>query len=233
MEKIYCNREIAKLILLQRIELASPFLKKIRKLLGRYFFSNVASKYLIKPNTVVTQYVDLMQKEYDSIKNFINFSNKKILSIGCGMGGLELAINKRYKDTSFDIIEKNYVSRKVKYGWDYQNKEAYNNLSLLSIFLRKNGIKKDLLNIYNSESQNFPVTKFDIIVSLFSLDYHYDYNIYHDYFKKVTNNKTLIILDTIRPDYFKKIFKNVRVIQSDQKTIHKSKRIICNDFINQ
>ena len=232
MEKIYCDREIARLILLQRIELASPFLKKIRKLLGRYFFSNFASKYFINPSVVVNQYIQLMEKEYGSIQNFIDFTDKKILSIGCGMGGLELAINKRYKNTFFDIIEKNYVSKKVRYGWDNKNSEAYNNLNLLSSFLTNNGIKKNLFNIHNSESKNYPKTKFDIVISLFSLDYHYDYNIYHNYLKEFTDNKTLIIFDTIRPDYFKNIFKNVKVIQLDLKTIHKSKRIICNEFIN-
>ena len=232
MGKIYCNREIAKLILLQRIELASPFLKKIRKLLGRYFFSNFASKYFIKPNVVVAQYLKLMEIECDSIQNFIDFSNKKILSIGGGMGGLELAINKKYQNTSFDLIEKNYVSKKVRYGWDYQNNEAYNNLSLLRSFLENNGIKKELFNIYNSETKNFPVKKFDVILSLFSLDYHYDFSIYHNYLKKVSDNNTFMIFDTIRPGYFNDIFKKVQVIHSHQTTIHKSKRIICNEFIN-
>ena len=36
MKKIYLNRDIARLIALQRIELLGPILKKIRKLFGRY-----------------------------------------------------------------------------------------------------------------------------------------------------------------------------------------------------
>ena len=36
MEVFKVNREIAQLIILQRIELASPFLKRLRKLFGRY-----------------------------------------------------------------------------------------------------------------------------------------------------------------------------------------------------
>ena len=231
MEKIYCTREIARLILLQRIELASPFLKKIRKLMGRYFFSNFASKYFIKPNEITIKYIELMKKELDSLQDFINFSNKKLLSIGSGMGGLELAISRKYYNTSFDIIEKNYVSKKVKYGWDQKNDEAYNNLILLNSFLENNGVKKNLLNFYNYDSDNLPINKFDIIVSLYSLDYHYDFDFYQDYLKKVANKNTSIVFDTIRPDYFKDIFRNIKIIQSDQKTVHKSKRIICNEFI--
>ena len=47
MKKIYYNREITKLIILQRIQLLGPILKKIRKLLGRYFFTNYVSKYFV------------------------------------------------------------------------------------------------------------------------------------------------------------------------------------------
>ena len=59
--------------------------------------------------------------------------NKKILSVGCGMGGLEIEINKKFNSTNFDIIEKDYISKKVKYGWDDKNIEAYNSLSLLNL----------------------------------------------------------------------------------------------------
>ena len=57
------------------------------------------------------------------------------------------------------------------------------------------------------------------------------FNIYLNYFKKVSDEKTLIIFDTIRSDYFKNIFKNVVILKSDQDTVHKSKRIVCNEFI--
>lgn len=232
MIDIYQSREIAKLILLQRTELVGPKLKKIRKLFGRYFFTNFAAKYFVKPEIVIEKYLKLMELEIESIQNFINFSNKKILSIGCGMGGFELEINKRFQPIFIDIIEKNYTSRKVKYGWDEKNEEAYNNLDLLRHFLKNNGDTNFLFDIYDSDRGTLPFKKYDVILSLFSLDYHYDFNIYFEYLKKVSSNKTFIIFDTIRPDYFKDIFKKINIIQSNQDTVHKSKRIICNEFIN-
>jgi len=39
------NKKEARLIILQRIELISNFLKKIRKVFGRYIFTNFVSKY--------------------------------------------------------------------------------------------------------------------------------------------------------------------------------------------
>ena len=52
IKNIHLNRDIAQLILLQRIELLNPFLKRVRKILGRYFFTNFASKYFISPKLI-------------------------------------------------------------------------------------------------------------------------------------------------------------------------------------
>ena len=233
MKKIYLDRDIAKLIVLQRIELLGPILKKIRKLFGRYFFTNFASKYLILPNIIGKKYLISMEKEYEILTKYLNFDNKSILSIGSGMCGLELIINQKSHDNFFYIIEKNYVSKKVIYGWDNNNNEAYNNLDLLNLFLIRNGMEKKIFKIYDFDIDSLPIEKVDLIISLFSLDYHYDFNLYYDYLKKVSNEKTQIIFDTIRPDYFENIFKNVNKLQDNQNTVHKSKRVICSEFIKR
>tara|TARA_B110001450_G_C17494954_1_gene429915 strand:+ start:68 stop:769 length:702 start_codon:yes stop_codon:yes gene_type:complete len=233
MNKIYLNRDIARLILLQRIELLGPIQKKIRKLLGRYFFTNFAAKYFIFSSVIGKKYLSSMENEYEILSKYLNFDNKTILSIGSGMCGLELVINQKAKNNLFYIIEKNYVSKKVTYGWDNDNNEAYNNLSLLNLFLIKNGMKEKAFKIYDFDLDLLPVVKCDIIISLFSLDYHYDFNQYYNYFKKIFNKKTQIIFDTIRPNYFKNIFENVKILQDNQNTVHKSKRIICSELIKR
>ena len=233
MKKIYYNREITKLIILQRIQLLGPILKKIRKLLGRYFFTNYASKYFISPNVIVKKYFNLMEKEYEILAKYFDFDNKNILSIGSGMCGLELIINQKSENNFFHIIEKNYVSKKVIYGYDSKNNEAYNNLNLLNLFLTENGMDKKIFKIYDSSLNSFPEIKFDVMISLFSLDYHYNFDLYYNYLKRNSNKDTQIIFDTIRSDYFLNIFKNVKILQVDENTVHKSKRIMCNEFINR
>ena len=56
MESFSLDREIARLILLQRIELITPFQKKIRKFFGRYFFTNFFSKYFINSEEIGKNY---------------------------------------------------------------------------------------------------------------------------------------------------------------------------------
>jgi len=102
---------------------------------------------------------------------------------------------------------------------------------LNSSFLIKNNMKEDQINIFDYDKSKLPEMKFDIIISLLSLDYHYDFNIYLDYLKKVSKPNTKIIFDTIRADYYKKIFKKVEIIKSETNTVHKSKRIICSEFL--
>ena len=233
MESFILQNKTARLAVLQRIELASPFLLKIRKLLGRYIFSNIITKYFLNPKLISQEYYKMMQEEFLIIKKFISSNDKFFLGIGSGIGGLELLINQNFKDRNYHFIERNYVSKKVKYGWGGMvNDEAYNDLELQKNFLKINNMNENQINIYDYDKDDLPEIKFDVIISLFSLDYHYDFDLYIEYLKKISKSDTKIIFDTIRSDYFKKIFKNVEIIKSDLMTVHKSKRIACSQFLD-
>ena len=173
-----------------------------------------------------------MQQEFETINSAIDLHNKDLLSIGGGLGGLELVINKNFNVKSFTFIEKNYVSKKVKYGWDNKNNEAYNDISMQRNFLTKNEMESSRFTIFDYDNDQLPKGKFDIIISLFSLDYHYDFKVYLEYLRNNTHKESKIIFDTIRPDYFKNIFNEVIVLKDRTKTIHGSKRIMCSNFLN-
>ena len=46
------------------------------------------------------------------------------------------------------------------------------------------------------------------------------------------DKKTLIVFDTIRPNFFEKIFNHVKIISSDDDSVHNSKRVICTQLLN-
>ena len=215
MENLRLNRKMAQLVLLQRIELANPLLLKLRKIFGRYFFSKIFSKYLINTKEISKNYTKLIEKELLNISSYLKQDQK---------------IMKKFNKTSLTLIEKDYVSDKIKYGWDNENKEGYNDLSLLEDLIIMNNISKDQFKIINYEEGNFPTKKYDLVISFYSLDYHYDFNIYLDYLKKSTDENTLIIFDTIRYEYFNGVFNYVKIIKEDESTVHKSKRIVCRMF---
>ena len=228
----YVNKKEARLIVLQRIELCSDFLKKIRKLFGRHFFSNFITKFFLNSETIGITYYDRMSEEFKTFDKHIDHNDKNVLSIGGGMGGLEVILNNNCEVNFFDFIERNFVSKKVVYGWSDNNSEAYNNLNLQTEFLIKNGLSKEKFNVYDFDNDTLPSKKFDAIISLYSLDYHYDFNLYLEYLKKNTHNESKIIFDTVRPDFFKGIFKEVTILSETTKRVHSSKRLLCKNFLN-
>ena len=232
MNSFVLPKKAARLIVLQRIELAGNILKKIRKLFGRYFFSNFVTKYFLNSVKISNEYYKIMYDEFLTIKKFISDDDNLFLSIGAGVGGLEAIINQNLPEKNYFFIEKNYISKKVKYGWTGQSKsEAYNSLDIQKEFLLANKMNDQQINIIDFDEGNLPMKKFDVITSFFSLDYHYDFHLYSDYLKKVSKKNTKIIFDTIRADFFKKIFKNVEIIKSRSDTVHKSRRIMCSELI--
>ena len=234
MKSFYLPNKAARLVVLQRIELISSFLKKIRKLFGRNFFTSIITKYFLNSKQIGTKYYEAMQSEFLTFKEYIDFNeDEHFLSIGGGLGGLELIINENLQNKNYHFIERNFVSKKVVYGWSGKvNNEAYNDLNIQRNFLEINGMKPSQINIFDYDKDKLPDQKFDVIISLLSLDYHYDFEIYIEYLRKISHLNTKIIFDTIRPDYFLKIFKNVKVIATQENTIHKSKRILCSQFLN-
>ncbi len=233
MQSFIITPKTARLIVLQRIELLNNFLVKIRKLFGRYIFSNFVTKYFLNHKLIGHTYYQTMLNEFLTIKRFINSEDIYLLSIGGGIGGLEVIINEKLKDKNYYFIERNYVSKKVKYGWgDMTNDEAYNDLNLQKTFLKENNMKEDQINIFDYDQDDLPEVKFDLIISLLSMDYHYNFDLYKDYLKRVSKPNTKIIFDTIRAEHFKSVFKNVEIIKTDTNTVHKSKRIVCSEFLN-
>jgi len=226
------NDNEARLIVLQRIELCSDFLIKVRKLFGRYIFSNFITKFFLDSETIGKSYYDRMSEEFKTLENHINHKDKNFLSIGGGMGGLEVILNNNCEVNFFDFIERNFVSKKVVYGWSDNNSEAYNNLNLQTEFLVKNGLPMEKFNVFDFDKDSLPSKKFDVVISLYSLDYHYDFNQYAKYLKDNTHKESKIIFDTVRPDFFKNIFKDVVILSETTKRVHSSKRLLCKNFLS-
>ena len=226
------NNKEARLIVLQRIELCGNFLKKVRKFFGRYIFSNFVTKHFLNSENIGKSYFDRMSEEFKTIENQIDHNDKSLLSIGGGMGGLEVILNNNCEIGFFDFIERNFVSKKVVYGWSNNNSEAYNNLNLQTEFLVKNGLPKEKFKVFDFDKDTLPSKKFDVVISLYSLDYHYDFNQYAKYLKENTHNESKIIFDTVRPDFFKSVFKDIVILNEKTKRVHSSKRLLCKNFLN-
>ena len=94
----------------------------------------------------------------------------------------------------------------------------------------QNIVKSNRFKIINFDKENLPKENFNLITSLYSLDFHYDFEVYQKYLSSVSDNETVIIFDTIKSNHFKDIFEDVLIIKEDNDTLHKSKRIACRKF---
>ena len=80
---------------------------------GRYLFTNFMIKYFLNIKKIESIYYNKMLEEFNKIKGEIEISNKSILSIGGGLGGLELILFSYFNQANFSIIERNYISKKI------------------------------------------------------------------------------------------------------------------------
>lgn len=218
------DKAMCRLIIFQRNEILTNFQKKIRKFFGRYLFTQFFS-YFNNLNYVSRRYYEISKKEYDTIKSNLKNDNLGLLSIGGGLGGIESIILSQNKNIKVDIIEKDFVSSKIKYFWN--PKEAYNKLNLTKKFLANNSKHNTNFRVFHFENKENIKKKYDVIISLFSMDYHYDFKIYKDFLQKNSHKDTIYIFDTIRARELNNFFQKVKIIKIIDKRIHSSSRVVC------
>ena len=159
MKSFYLPNKAARLVILQRIELTSSFLKKIRKLFGRNFFTNIITKYFLNSKQIGVKYYEAMQSEFLTFKEYIDFNeDEHFLSIGGGLGGLELIINENLQniiDAAPEIVSHNLetvrrLTKEVRIQAKYDR-----SLGVLK-YLKENGMRTKtglMLGLGETESE--------------------------------------------------------------------------------
>ena len=136
---ISLNQISKKLLLLQRNELLSKNQYWLRKRFGRFIFTNFFVNYF-QVEDIEKRTEELFQKEIESIKNYLPKKADNIIDIGCGLGIINIFLNKIYNNQpNFFLLDKNRIDKVIKYGFssDY---ESYNDLKETRNLLIKNNI---------------------------------------------------------------------------------------------
>ena len=126
---INLNSLSRKLLLLQRNELITKRQKWLRKKFGRFIFTNILINYFqdkyLEKNTE-----NLFSKEIETFKNYLPNSPKNIMDIGCGLGIIDIYLNRIFKNRSLwqqpgrwtsitfwaDVADKICFCRTYKFG---------------------------------------------------------------------------------------------------------------------
>ena len=229
---IKLNSKSKKLLLLQRNELLTKTQNLIRKKFGRFLFTNFFINYFQNKNLEkITE--ELFLKELDTFKNFLPNSVNTIMDIGCGLGIINIYLNKFFeKKPIFFLLDKNRIDRKIKYGFSI-NYESYNDLNETKNILLGNEIDSDCIYLFDVEKQFQINKKIDLVISLKSMGYHYPINSYIELFRNCCTKNTVFIYDIgenqYDENYLKTIFDDVKIIY-EENTNNVLKRVCCKNF---
>ena len=229
---IKLNRKSKKLLLLQRNELLTENQKWLRKKFGRFIFTNFLINYFQDKN-LEKNTENLFSKEIETFKNYLPNSPKNIMDVGCGLGIINIYLNRKFKNSSnFFLLDKNRIDNKIKYGFS-EDYESYNDLSETKNLLLNNEINLDQINLCDVEKPINIKEKVDLVISLKSMGYHYPLENYLNLFKKHCSQDTIFIFDISKGNYdnlsLTKIFKKVEVIY-EENSIHPLNRVCCKDL---
>ena len=231
---ISLNRISKKLLLLQRNELLSKNQYWLRKRFGRLIFTNFFVNYF-QVEDIEKRTEELFQKEIELIKNYLPKKAENIMDIGCGLGIINIFLNKIYNNQpNFFLLDKNRIDKVIKYGFssDY---ESYNDLKETRNLLINNDILPSSINTFDVEKDFQIDTKIDLVISLKSMGYHYPIDQYLRLFQTCCDENTSFIFDVSEGYYneslFKKHFESIDIIY-EEKSIHSLKRLLCTKFKN-
>ncbi|MBD1168585.1 hypothetical protein IDH29_05350 [Pelagibacterales bacterium SAG-MED06] len=204
----------------------------MRKRFGRLIFTNFFVNYF-QAEDIEKRTEELFQKEIELIKNYLPKKAENIMDIGCGLGIINIFLNKIYNNQpNFFLLDKNRIDKVIKYGFssDY---ESYNDLRETRNLLINNDIKPSSINTLDVE-KNFKIdAKIDIVISLKSMGYHYPIDQYLRLFQTCCDENTSFIFDVSEGYYneslFKKHFESVDIIY-EEKSVHSLKRLFCTKF---
>ena len=223
------NNISKKLLLLQRNELLTERQKWTRKKFGRFLFTNFFINFN-QAKDISLNAENLFISEIDTFKEFLPKNVKNIMDIGCGLGIINVLLNKFYNDkTSFYLLDKNRIDKKIKYGFS-SNYESYNDLNETKRILLENNISEGSLFLFDVENDIQIDGKIDLVISLKSMGYHYPFETYLHLLRECCNENTIFIfdvsVDAFDENLFKKYFADIETIY-EEKSIHSLKRLFC------
>ena len=223
------NNISKKLLLLQRNELLTKRQKWTRRRFGRFFFTNFFINFN-QAKDISLDAENLFKSEIDTFKDFLPRTCNNIMDIGCGLGIINILLNKFYNDKiCFYLLDKNRIDKKIQYGFS-SNYESYNDLNETKRILLENNISESNLFLFDVEKEISIDTKIDLVISLKSMGYHYPFETYLNLLKKNCNKNTTFIFDVsdgyFEENLFKKYFENIKIVY-EEKSIHSLKRLLC------
>ena len=136
-------------------------------------------------------------REYESIRPALPAHCSAILDVGCGIGGIDVLLNRHYSDTrpTFFLLDKTQVDS-VYYG--FKSKGAfYNSLDVAKEVLTANGVADGKIELVQATEDNRIeiASPIDLAISLISWGFHYPVGTYLERVHELLRPGGHLILD--------------------------------------
>ena len=213
-----------KFVLLQRTALQKLHFRWLTKLGIHYFprFCNLEARW--RRDAITQGFLASLQADFEDIENHLPLDPRRILDIGCGIGGIDVLLNDHYRPNGvhFHLLDKSSLAENVFY--DFHDQAAfYNSLNLAHDFLKLNGVAESSVTCQEATSDNrihFD-PGFGLIISLISWGFHYPVTVYLAEVARVLAPTGALILDvrkgTTGLQDLRSCFSDVRVISEKPK----------------
>lgn len=202
--KLRIPNEILEYILYQRTELIVGSNLMLFRILNKMhikllYKTVIRLQAFIRRKTIKKAFGHMMFLEYQTIKDFLPINPTHVLDIGCGVGGIDIFIDKHYnspKNLIFHLLDKTKKEDNIYY--DYHEKGAfYNSLSLARALLLENSISLHRVHIYEvgDDAAINVKEKVDFVISLLSWGFHYPVDVYIKQVFNLLKKDGMLILD--------------------------------------
>lgn len=219
----------ARYILLQRTEYLTFTNRSLPRFIRRLIPSLDYRRWVefearLNAGKVIALYMTDMEKEYESIKDFLPPICSRILDIGCGIAGIDVLLYEHYSNEGieFFLLDKSAVEENIYY--DYEEKGAfYNSLELSEETLVRNGVDRNRIHLLEaSEGSGIDIEKpVDLALSLLSWGFHYPVGTYLEQVHGVLDVGGVLILDVRKGtgglDQIREKFGHYTVVREDAK----------------
>lgn len=141
----------------------------------RYQRSRYIERKVPDPEEVKQRYAAHVLEDFENMKPHLPPADqvKTILEIGCGVGALNVHLQRHYPNARVELLDGDTVSNAG--GAGYSDKpDIYNSRAITEAFLKANGCKVDKWHDIGTRE----VLKADLIVSLASCGFHYPVSTY-------------------------------------------------------
>lgn len=212
-------------ILLQRTSLQRLNLRFLRKLGVTYYPRICNWECRIRGAAIRRDFAQSIVEDYEQIRTHLPERVTTILDIGCGVAGIDVALQRHYAAQSplFRLLDKTAVSSKIFY--DFHDAGAfYNSLAAAARILTSNGTAAASVQQYEAnEKSTIPLgdASVDLILSLISWGFHYPVATYLQEAARVLAPGGILIMDVRRDsgglEELRAVFPNLTTIAEQPK----------------